>query len=163
MRVRIPSSFRSLAKAIEFWENVPKGQRTKANARRVANVVGYRSMAEVKFAADLKAKKIKFDYEPEKFQYIPPAKNYTPDFRIKKRKRSGGYMYIEFKGNFKGSDRTKMLLVKRDHPEMDLRLVFMKADNRLNRNSKTTYAKWCDKNGFKWADGGVLPDAWAKE
>lgn len=71
-------------------------------------------------------------------------------------------MYIEYKGNFTGPDRTKMLLVKKQHPDLDIRLVFGRATNKLNRASKTTYAMWADKYGFPWSEK-VIPEEWRKE
>ena len=38
----------------------------------------------------------------------------------------------------------------------------MNANNKLRKGSPTSYAKWCDKNGFMWVDK-VVPEEWLKE
>ena len=55
-----------------------------------------------------------------------------------------------------------MLLVIAQHPELDIRMVFMRPNNKLNKNSRTTYAQWCDKNNIKWANK-YIPTEWIKE
>lgn len=146
---------------VAVWDAFPRTKRTKANARRVAHTLGFRSFGEVRFAASLDLCKVVYDYEPEKFSYNPPKRTYTPDFRIKHRKKNG-CMYIEYKGNFTGVDRNKILMVKRDNPGIDLRIIFERATNKLNRASSTTYSMWCDKNGIPWAEK-ELPEQWRKE
>jgi len=54
------------------------------------------------------------------------------------------------------------ILVRNDHPDVDIRFVFMNSANKLSARSKTTYAMWCEKHGFMWADKFV-PDAWLTE
>ena len=45
---------------------------------------------------------------------------------------------------------------------MDLRFVFNNSKAKLSKKSKTTYADWCNKNGFKFADK-LIPDEWFNE
>jgi predicted nuclease of restriction endonuclease-like RecB superfamily len=85
---------------------------------------------------------------------------YHPDFKIKT--RSGKQIFIETKGYWTGADRSKHLSVVHQNPNIDLRLVFMNARNRLNKTSKTTYAAWCDKRNIKWAEGSI-PREWYNE
>lgn len=129
---------------------------TKKRIRKTPE--GYRSKAEGNFAKYLKAHKIKFLYEPEKFKYWQPEtpRTYLPDFKIKDQ------LFIEFKGRFTASDRKKMLLVKDQWPEYEFRLVFMQ-DNPITKTSKTRYSDWAEKNGFKYHVGISLPQAWIKE
>ena len=42
----------------------------------------YRSKFELKVAADLGKRKIDFQYEKVKFDYVPKIRNYTPDFYL---------------------------------------------------------------------------------
>ena len=143
-----------------LWEKTkPK---KKSTAARIAKLVGLRSIGEVRFAANLRERNIGYEYEPEKFKYVPTIRSYCPDFRIKKRKRNGGYFYIEYKGNLRGSDRTTLKLIKKQYPTLDLRLIFEKPLNKLNKKSKTTYAAWAEQYGFPWAEK-VLPPEWARE
>lgn len=98
------------------------------------------------------------DYEGEKIGYEKPASKhkYTRDFRLP------NGIIVETKGRFVTADRQKHLLIKQQHPELDLRFVFSRSATRISKTSKTTYASWCDKHGFKYADKDV-PDAWLKE
>lgn len=69
---------------------------------------------------------------------------------------------IETKGRFMTADRQKHLMIQQDHPDLDIRFVFNNPNARISKTSKTTYAKWCEKYGFKYAKGSI-PEAWLKE
>lgn len=118
----------------------------------------YRSYFEYTVAVALKRLKAKFHYEILLIQFTQPAKprRYTPDFVL------GNDIIIEAKGRFKTADRIKHLLIKEQYPDLDIRFVFMNPNVRISKTSKTSYAKWCDKNGFKWAAKEV-PLSWIKE
>tara|TARA_R100000687_G_C6380583_1_gene132429 strand:+ start:290 stop:664 length:375 start_codon:yes stop_codon:yes gene_type:complete len=113
----------------------------------------YRSKAEKEFADVLADAKINFAYEPDRIPYVV-HKKYLPDFYLV----DYGF-YIEFKGYFKPSDRTKHMLIKEQNPLIDIRFVFMNANMKLNKTSKTSYGFWCDQHGFKWAENKI-PDEW---
>lgn len=100
-------------------------------------------------------------YEPETLEYlVNETRRYFPDFVLKtKRKKK---IYIEGKGKFTAIDRKKMLLVKAQHPEKDIRFVFYRAKAKIRKGSQTTHAMWAEKNGFPWADR-VIPKAWINE
>ena len=114
----------------------------------------YRSKFEIRIAADLGKKKIKFDYEPKTFTYVPKIRSYTPDFYIKEKD-----FYIEAKGRLTTNDRVKHLMIKEQWQDLDVRFIFVQADNKILKGSKTTYADWCDKHGFLWAQG-TIPKEW---
>ena len=116
--------------------------------------VGYRSKFELKLATYLANNKIKFEYEKDKFKYLPKIRTYNPDFYIPE---TG--IYIEAKGEFTTADRVKMVLVQQQHKDLDIRMVFMNAKNKIYKGSKTTYADWCDKHNYKWADKSI-PIEW---
>jgi predicted nuclease of restriction endonuclease-like RecB superfamily len=116
----------------------------------------YRSQFEANFARNLRERKITSLYEQDKIQYIPKPRTYTPDFYIKE-----GDFYVETKGRFFATDRTKHLLIKEQHPDIDIRFVFLNAKNRLDKRSRTTYAQWCEKNGFLYAEKR-MPEEWMK-
>lgn len=103
------------------------------------------------------------DYESQKIDYLKPAKKakYNPDFIIWK--RDGTPMFIETKGRFLTADRSKHLLIKEQHPDLDIRFVFQRAKQTIGKTSTTTYAKWCEKKGFRFADGGKIPKEWFDE
>jgi len=128
----------------------------KRRIRKRAIKAGFRSGLEqdnAKFMDDLG---VEYTYEKERIPYIPKPKTYTPDFRL-----SNG-IYIETKGRFVSSDRVKHLLIKEQRPELDIRFVFSNSGQKLSKKSKTTYAVWCDKHGFQYADKKI-PVKWTKE
>jgi len=113
----------------------------------------YRSKAEKEFANVLADAKINFAYEPDRIPYVI-RKKYLPDFYLV----DYGF-YIEFKGYFRPSDRTKHMLIKEQNPLIDIRFVFMNANMKLNKTSKTSYGFWCDQHDFEWAENKI-PDEW---
>tara|TARA_R110002094_G_scaffold31707_1_gene44455 strand:- start:84 stop:455 length:372 start_codon:yes stop_codon:yes gene_type:complete len=119
--------------------------------------VGYRSKFELKLATYLANNKVKFEYEKDKFKYLPKIRTYNPDFYIPETD-----IYIEAKGEFTTADRVKMVLVQQQHKELDIRMVFMNAKNKIYKGSKTTYADWCDKHNYKWANE-TIPADWLKK
>ena len=68
---------------------------------------------------------------------------------------------IETKGRFVTADRQKHILIKEQHPELDIRFLFQNARSRISKTSRTTYADWCRKHGFLFADK-VVPEEWLK-
>ena len=116
----------------------------------------YRSQFEANFARNLRERKIASLYEQDTIQYIPKPRTYTPDFYIKE-----GDFYVETKGRFFATDRTKHLLIKEQHPDIDIRFVFLNAKNKLDKRSRTTYAQWCEKNGFLYSEKR-MPEEWMK-
>lgn len=59
---------------------------------------------------------------------------------------------LEFKGYFRPEARREMVAVRKEHPTLDIRMVFQRAKTALSKGSKNTYAAWCDKHGILWAD-----------
>jgi hypothetical protein len=119
----------------------------------------YKSQLEVLAAALLKRAKVKIEYEPDILKFVQPAKErkYTPDFRL------GSRTYIEVKGKLDAASRHKYVWVSEQNPDVRLYFLFGKADNRITKNSRTTYADWAEKNGFEWADIRVgIPKHWLK-
>jgi len=136
------------------WDELPSKVRTKRLARIYSHTLGYRSMSEVKYKAFLDAHGVDNEYEPDVFKYTLPTGKYTPDFKIRKCRKDGGCdtIYLEYKGVFSGKDRRKLRYVRQSNPDLDLRLVFERSANKINRYSKTTYGEWATKNGFIWYD-----------
>ncbi|WP_422023435.1 hypothetical protein [Pyruvatibacter mobilis] len=99
-------------------------------------------------------------YESLKITYVKPAQkgNYKPDWPLP------NGVIVETKGRFTAADRQKMVQVSKQHPHLDIRLVFYSDPTRtkINKGSRTTVAAWCEKNGFRWAWGSV-PEAWLNE
>ena len=114
----------------------------------------FRSRFEKDTALALQGAGVDFEYETLKINYTRFAV-YTPDFIFP------NGVIIEAKGYFKPQDRTKHILIKQQ-TDYDIRFLFMNAYQRLNKNSNTTYAKWCDQYGFMWCHGKI-PNEWAAE
>ena len=118
---------------------------------------GFRSRFEFEFAQYLAKNKIRYNYEKDKFRYIVPIKSYTPDFYLK----DYGF-HLELKGNLDVTDRVKHLLVKEQNPTLDVRFIFPNSKKKIYKGSKTTYATWCDRHGFLYADNRI-PNLWLKK
>lgn len=115
----------------------------------------YRSGLEKRIGDALKALGVKFKYESIKISYVKPSTphKYTPDFILPNN------IIVEAKGIFSSADRKKHLLVKEQHPDLDIRFVFSNSRNRLYKGSKSTYADWCNRHGFLFADKEI-PTSW---
>jgi len=126
----------------------------------------FKSKLEEEFDNFLKQKKIKADYESIKISYLKPAKSskYTPDFICPVENL---YIILETKGQFLTSDRKKHLIVKEQHPQLDIRFVFSNSKTKIGKKSSTSYGKWCELKGFKYhciqSTKKFLPDEWVKE
>ena len=129
---------------------------SKARANAIKH--GYRSGFEHKVSQQLNEAKVKFEYETTVIDYIKPQTNhtYTIDFTL-----PNGIL-VETKGRWVLEDRKKHLLIKEQHPELDIRLVFQNSKGKIRKGSKTTYADFCDKNEIRWADK-TIPASWYNE
>lgn len=106
-----------------------------------------------------KIKGLNWAYESIKLKYLD-EKTYTPDFLLD---GPGGKIYIESKGYFSPADRRKMILVRDQHPELDIRLLFQNCNVKLNKKSRTSYAEWAMNNNFIFAQGPEIPLHWIRE
>jgi hypothetical protein len=138
---------------------VKKTSNRRRTPAQAAIEEGWRSGLEEKIASDLTANGVEFEYEKRKIKYLWPAREstYTPDFEV----LSNGII-VETKGRFVTEDRQKHLLVKQQHPDLDIRFVFSNANTRISKTSKTTYAMWCEKHDFKYASKAI-PKEWLNE
>ena len=129
----------------------------KRSVRSLAIKNGYKSGLEDIVANQIASKGLVVNYEVEKIKYVIPASNhtYTPDFLLP------NGIFIETKGRFLPEDRKKQLLVRAQHPDRDIRFVFSSSRTKVTKGSKTSYADWCIKNGFLYADK-LIPNEWFK-
>ena len=131
--------------------------RTKKSSSEVALALGFRSGLEGKTAEDLASRGVPVRFEEETLPWTDDkVHEYTPDFVLP------NGIYVETKGRFMPEDRTKHLHVKRCNPKADIRFVFQRSASPIRKGSKTTYAMWCAKHGFKFADKRI-PEAWLQE
>ena len=131
---------------------------TSKTAEQVGLQHGFRSGLEKALSKQLEEAGLEIRYEEMEIAYTEPATKhtYTPDFVLP------NDIIIESKGRFLLEDRKKHLLVKAQHPELDIRFVFSRSATPIYKGSPTTYAKWCEKNGFKYADKRI-PVEWLTE
>lgn len=88
----------------------------------------------------LKLSGVEYGYEVEKIPYTIHS-SYLPDFVLN---LDGHRRYIECKGHFRVEDRRKLAAVKRQYPDIDLRIVFY-------RIPKLAIQRWCKRNNILWA------------
>ena len=130
----------------------------KYTAKQAAMKHGYRSGLEERIAEQLDKLGVEYQYEEVKLKYIKPASEhiYTPDFVLP------NGIIVETKGRFLMADRQKHILVRKHNPTLDIRFVFSNSNARISKTSRTTYAAWCIKNNFKYADKEI-PQEWIDE
>jgi len=117
----------------------------------------YRSGLERSVAKELADLGVAFGYEDQKVEYeVSEVRKYTPDFNLP------NGIIIETKGRFTTYDRKKHLLIQKQHPDLDIRFVFSNPNSKLYKGSKSTYASWCEKNGFMYAKRSI-PKEWIDE
>jgi len=135
---------------------------TKKRRRRHKKGAGIKKGMWKKFASNFERKAaeqlltahIPFDYELGRIEYLK-MHYYIPDFKLP------NGVIVETKGRFTTSDRAKHILIRKQHPEVDIRFVFMR-NNKLNKKSETTYEDWCKRYGFKYAFDEI-PEEWLEE
>ncbi len=102
---------------------------------------------ERKILDQLELSGLQVTYEGTKIPYVL-AGHYIPDYVVL---TPNGKIFIEAKGHFRPEAKRKMVAVKRQHPELDIRLVFYRYNPK--------YERWALKYGFKYAWGSV-PEEW---
>ena len=129
----------------------------RSKARQTAIKHGYRSGLEHTVLNSLKDRKCNAQYECFKIEWEDLAyRKYTPDFLLP------NGIIIETKGRFTPADRMKHIAIQKQHPQLDIRFVFSNSNSKLRKGAKTTYADWCVKNNFLYADKDV-PQEWLDE
>ena len=100
-------------------------------------------------------------YETSQLDYTIEH-TYVPDFDICTKK--GTRFIIEAKGlgrAFDGPARAKMIAVKKRHPDVDIRIVFM-SDRPFRKGGKMRPSDWATKYGFPFAIK-TIPKEWMDE
>lgn len=142
---------------------MPRKKRTTktSTSRSVGYRLGFRSGLEDRVSKQITEAGLKLLYETDKVNYVVPARDakYTPDFKLPKK---GGFFYIETKGIWTVQDRAKHLLIQKQHPDLDIRFVFSNQNAKLYKGSPTSYASYCEKHNFRYANK-VIPEAWLLE
>ena len=129
----------------------------------------YRSKFEAKLALTLPKG---FTYECSTFKYRKKTRRemvcqdcssenifqyakYITDFKLP------NGIYLEAKGWFKPSDRTKMEGVIFCNPDKDIRMVFQN-DGWTTKLKRQKYSDWCNKRKIKYCIG-TIPKEWINE
>ena len=86
----------------------------------------FRSGLEEKVAGLLEGLGVSYEYESTKVPYTIQH-TYLPDFVLP------NYVHLETKGYWDAADRRKVLAVRRDNPELDLRMVFQSPFNKISK------------------------------
>lgn len=110
----------------------------------------HRSQLETEVEQSLERQGLSPQYEVEKFPYVLHRK-YTPDFKV-------GSVYVEVKGWWPSAERTKFLAVIVNNPGLPIFVALQRPHQTLSKQSKTTYAEWCDKHGIAWCPIPIPPD-----
>lgn len=97
----------------------------------------------------------KFKYENRIIDFVVPESRhkYIPDFSDTK-----GNWIVEAKGKFDINDRKKHRLLREQYPDLKIIIVFQNANQRIRKNSKTTYGQWCTKNDIQWVHRTIPKD-----
>lgn len=134
------------------WPKISK--QSLADGRRL----GFRSGLEVANARVIEARGEEVQFEPFKIPYTVPASahKYTMDFCLE------NGICIETKGKLEPKDRGKHILIKEQYPELDIRFIFQRPHDKIYKGSPTSYASWCENQGFLWASK-VIPESWFEE
>ena len=110
----------------------------KLSGRPRAVAEGYCSGLEDAIAAYLERQGVGFKFEAHTLPYQIPARHakYTPDFYL------GNGIIIESKGRFLTPDRQKMVLVRKQHPDLDIRFVFDNMNAYLVSQKDKEFQAW---------------------
>jgi len=114
----------------------------------------FRSYFEQSIANNLIEMDCSFEYEPMRIPYEIKSK-YIPDFVLP------NGIIIEAKGRLLAKDARKHRAVKKRHPNLDIRFVFMSLSTRVE-NSRFTHQEWATKYGFRYFEK-VIPKVWIDE
>ena len=141
---------------INKWEALVKKMHPRKPGRReakeYAKMCGMKSIGEVRCAADMDKRGIKWVYERDTLRYQHLPQKYTADFTLIDNRD----LLIEYKGKMTNDTRKKMLSVKRSNPDRRICIVFEKANNKLSsRPNSTRYFQWAESNGFEWNETTV--------
>ena len=97
--------------------------------KAVAAKYGFRSGLEMQIDESLKSHGIDGEYEQHIIKYTKPETHhkYHPDFKLP------NGIFVETKGRFLTADRKKHLLIKAQHPEVDIRFLFQNSNTKIGR------------------------------
>ena len=108
-----------------------------------------RNSFEKSIETQLKKANVEYEYERTRLPFTISGW-YIPDFTLP------GPVYVEVKGYLRPETKRKMVGVRKSSPTADIRFVFQ---TREGTKSGRSYARWAEKNGFKYAFERI-PEDW---
>ena len=130
-----------------MFDRFNKANRNRANKEK-------RSALEEQVELALTGQGLSPSYESEKFAYVLHRK-YRPDFKIES---DHGPIHIEVKGWWPSKERSKLLAVFINNPTIRLFVALQRPQQKISKQSKTTYAMWCDKHFIPWCPIPIQPE-----
>ena len=140
---------------------------TRKKKGKVCPTTGTRSKYESTILSDLKGRGVRVEYETEQLEYeatvssahcpkcgctkVLKKHKYTPDFIVTR--KNGTKLYIEAKGYFKSTDRSKMRAVLKSNPDLDIRMMFMsngKITEDMRYSDWIRFLEWSDSILWGW-------------
>ena len=134
-------------------------------------MIKYRSKFEQRVHTNIYKFMSPVEYEPDTYYFpfkvgkgkcldcgsprISRQSSYTPDFKI------GDKVYIEAKGKFTPTNRTRLIAFAEEYPSVKIYLLFQR-DNWLTKQHANKYSDWATDHGFDFAIGEKPPSAWFK-
>lgn len=112
---------------------------------------GFRNQFEDKLGSFLEERRVAYEYETLILGYTLEGK-YKPDFILP------NGIIIEAKGFFRITAQRILRAVKKQHPELDIRLVFYDWNKKV-QGSNLTCKAWATKYDFKFANQNI-PEEW---
>lgn len=129
-------------------------RRAKGDVEFTYNGEKFDSKFEVDIAYTLDTMGIKWKREPVRIPWYPKLRWYKPDFSIEV---DGETVYIEAKGYFDPMARSKMEQIKMQHPDKDIRFIFMRDEQKISSQPGSgTYKEWAEKHEYPLLDIKVL-------
>lgn len=108
----------------------------------------YRSPEEERLAQHMEKAQLRFTYEERKLRYTHLTKTtYKTDFEVM---TTAGPVLVEVKGFWTHQNRQKVRQVLKAHPDVRLVMAFIKPQNKISAQSKTTYGMFCEANKIPW-------------
>lgn len=114
---------------------------------------GFRNQFEERLGSFLDERDIAYEYETLTLGYTLEGK-YKPDFILP------NGVVIEAKGFFRRSAQRTLRAIKKQHPNLDIRLVFYDWNKKV-QGSNLTCKEWALKYNFKFSNKEI-PNEWIK-
>lgn len=96
----------------------------------------HRSGLEDAVASEMTSKGVDYRYEQDSIYYVKPKARYLTDFVLP------NGIIIETKGRFDSADRAKHLMIKKQHPDLDVRFLFSNPASFIAAQKHKQFVAW---------------------